>query len=605
MNFSNFRFTLDLHSLHSQTSIPAMLGDTGITWHINLCDGGKPYLIADGCLAKISIKRPTGTYREAFCEIRENATIVYPFEQETCAAVGLHNCEITLYGIGGAVLGTPRFSMVVGDRVIKDDDIDLTDQDRAILDAMLVEEAKRQAAEENRAERFEQTLDELKENYRDSAVHIGPEAPENGETIWLDTDEEGHTEIDVVAEPGQVIAVKSVGENGKPTEYMALDFDGGNGEDGVSVTHEWNGTVLSVTSASGTSSADLKGPQGEKGDTGAQGAKGDTGPQGPKGDTGAAGAQGPKGDTGLTGPQGPQGPKGETGATGKDGQDYVLTAADKAEIAEQAAALVEVPEGGGGGAVQADLAENDPNAAGYVKNRTHYSELVDAVLFPEQTITIANNQYMAPGLMGLVPGETYTVVWNGTNYTCVAEERNVLGYPGVAIGNPAFTGGTNNNMPFGAADITAKSVGGFMAMVDGTYTVSVTGKKEIVHQLPAKYSNEFRVNVINSGNGFLIATHTAEELAAAINAGKRLYLIIEDHYVSQSTPDYNKMVWRRCELHYAEVELPEGTSTFVFMGDDLNDAKTTWRRAMIALSNSVDGVTLQGLPCYVSSNAIG
>lgn len=40
---------------------------------------------------------------------------------------------------------------------------------------------------------------------------------------------------------------------------------GENGEDGVSVTHSWNGTVLSVTSASGTSSADLKG---EKGDSG-------------------------------------------------------------------------------------------------------------------------------------------------------------------------------------------------------------------------------------------------------------------------------------------------------------------------------------------------
>ena len=40
---------------------------------------------------------------------------------------------------------------------------------------------------------------------------------------------------------------------------------GDQGSDGVSVTHSWNGTVLSVTSASGTSSADLKG---EKGDTG-------------------------------------------------------------------------------------------------------------------------------------------------------------------------------------------------------------------------------------------------------------------------------------------------------------------------------------------------
>lgn len=52
------------------------------------------------------------------------------------------------------------------------------------------------------------------------------------------------------------------------------EFSGPQGEpgtDGVSVTHEWNGTVLTVTSASGTSSADLKGEQGEPGENGADG----------------------------------------------------------------------------------------------------------------------------------------------------------------------------------------------------------------------------------------------------------------------------------------------------------------------------------------------
>lgn len=43
--------------------------------------------------------------------------------------------------------------------------------------------------------------------------------------------------------------------------------DGSDGQDGVSCTHQWNGTTLSVTSASGTSSVDLKGDKGDKGDT--------------------------------------------------------------------------------------------------------------------------------------------------------------------------------------------------------------------------------------------------------------------------------------------------------------------------------------------------
>ena len=82
---------------------------------------------------------------------------------------------------------------------------------------------------------------------------------------------------------------------------------------GVSATHSWNGTVLTITSASGTSSADLKGEKGEKGDTG------DAGPQGEKGETGDKGEVGPEGPAGPTGPQGPQGEKGDTGATGSQG----------------------------------------------------------------------------------------------------------------------------------------------------------------------------------------------------------------------------------------------------------------------------------------------
>lgn len=51
-------------------------------------------------------------------------------------------------------------------------------------------------------------------------------------------------------------------------------FDGNPGKDGVSATHSWTGTVLTVTSASGTSSADLKGQPGKDGSAGAAGADG-------------------------------------------------------------------------------------------------------------------------------------------------------------------------------------------------------------------------------------------------------------------------------------------------------------------------------------------
>ena len=46
------------------------------------------------------------------------------------------------------------------------------------------------------------------------------------------------------------------GQQGEPGR------DGIDGKDGVSITHTWNGTSLSITSASGTSEVDLKGNEG-------------------------------------------------------------------------------------------------------------------------------------------------------------------------------------------------------------------------------------------------------------------------------------------------------------------------------------------------------
>jgi hypothetical protein len=111
-------------------------------------------------------------------------------------------------------------------------------------------------------------------------------------------------------------------------------------------------TALAQAKASGEfdGATGPQGPKGETGDTGPQGPqgeKGETGVQGPKGDTGAKGDKGDKGDTGAQGPQGEQGPKGETGATGPqgpagvNGSDYVLTTADKEEIAQLAAGIVD------------------------------------------------------------------------------------------------------------------------------------------------------------------------------------------------------------------------------------------------------------------------
>jgi hypothetical protein len=64
------------------------------------------------------------------------------------------------------------------------------------------------------------------------------------------------------------------GEKGEPGKDGA---DGKDGQNGTSATHSWNGTVLTITSASGTSSMDLKGSTGEPGNAGKDGENGDDG----------------------------------------------------------------------------------------------------------------------------------------------------------------------------------------------------------------------------------------------------------------------------------------------------------------------------------------
>lgn len=79
------------------------------------------------------------------------------------------------------------------------------------------------------------------------------------------------------------------------------------------ITHSWNGTILTITSDSGTSSCDLKG---DKGDMGIRGCQGEPG----------IGIQGAKGEPGTNTPI--------------KGVDY-WTTEDKAEITAGAVVAVE------------------------------------------------------------------------------------------------------------------------------------------------------------------------------------------------------------------------------------------------------------------------
>lgn len=152
MNSSVYRFMLDLHTTQSQISLPVTQWDTAREFHISLADGGLPFIITDGCLAAIEIKRPTGTFIQEFCAIENNTTVIYKFSQNTNTAAleGVHECDVILYDADGGIIGTARFTMVVSARVVNRDDINISDEDKNAIDAMISKEAARQNAEVGR-----------------------------------------------------------------------------------------------------------------------------------------------------------------------------------------------------------------------------------------------------------------------------------------------------------------------------------------------------------------------------------------------------------------------------------------------------------------------
>ena len=150
-------------------------------------------------------------------------------------------------------------------------------------------------------------------------------------------------------------------------KFLSVDTEGNlifTEGSGTGVQHEWNGTTLTITSESGTSSVDLKGAKGERGE---KGEKGETGAAGAKGETGAKGAPFTYADfteEQLAALKGEKGDKGETGETGAKGEPF--TYADF--TAEQLAALK--GEKGETGATGAKGDKGDPGSILMVDDAT-------------------------------------------------------------------------------------------------------------------------------------------------------------------------------------------------------------------------------------------
>ena len=159
----------------------------------------------------------------------------------------------------------------------------------------------------------------------ETGIHVGPDEPVDKDVVvWIDTDAETADELATKEYVDQAVA------NVKPEVDLSNYY----------TKTQVDGIVDTIELTPGP-----QGPQGLQGEQGIQGPIGETGPQGiqgPQGEQGPKGEQGPQGIQGIQGPQGEPGPKGDPGTPGKDGKDYVLTEADKSEIANLVLASIPI-----------------------------------------------------------------------------------------------------------------------------------------------------------------------------------------------------------------------------------------------------------------------
>ena len=150
MNYSDYRFTLDVQIHQAQVSVPVTLNDTARRLYIGFTDGRKPYTIPDGCRAVFAALKPDGNTILNDCIIENNKTVVYEFSKNTTNAEGIVDCEIRLYDKDGKELTSPQFIIVVDKKAVRDEEIPLSESESTTLDDIIRSEFKRIEAEEER-----------------------------------------------------------------------------------------------------------------------------------------------------------------------------------------------------------------------------------------------------------------------------------------------------------------------------------------------------------------------------------------------------------------------------------------------------------------------
>lgn len=179
---------------------------------------------------------------------------------------------------------------------------------------------------------------------------------------------------------------------------------------------------------------------------------------------------------------------------------------------------------GGSGGVQSNWDQNNPEAADYVKNRTHYSR--ESAVLERQTYGFqkTNGLYISilPATLTIPMGEI-TVFWDGVEYKYTDAYQT--------FGNMALIGGEDTGEPF----VFANEGGAWLAVANNTarsHEVGIVGEDCVKIDkkfMPDGWTRTVFVTLSNNGGEYTV-DKTYDELALEINSGANVVLRNESIY---------------------------------------------------------------------------
>lgn len=222
------RRTFDVVRNQRQEPIYAAKGDYGARYiQAIITADGVPYAIPENAVVTINAFRRDGKTNRFKGEVNADGSVIVPITQWMLEILGMVDCTISAVEEGG-MLTTENF-YVVANESSTNVEVSTDDPQYDLLTEVLLNEGTRQKQFSDMVE-YINSLEQGKQGpVGPVGMHIGPEAPTDGQVAWIDTNEEpsaeeGGANFDIVAKPGQVIAVKAVDVEGKPKEYKAVDL---------------------------------------------------------------------------------------------------------------------------------------------------------------------------------------------------------------------------------------------------------------------------------------------------------------------------------------------------------------------------------------------